>query len=108
MIRLACVTGWSFVSCWLRSVRARQPSGLLLPLDGDCKLVHVDGASMPADFLTKRVEQKKVDQSVAYATNARNAVPQHEARSLHVPHSRQRARLSGVRGRVRRDGKETD
>ena len=48
-------------------------------LDGDCKLVHVDGASMPADFLTKRVEQKKVDQSVAYATNARNAVPQNEA-----------------------------
>ena len=34
---------------------------------------------MPADFLTKRVEQKKVDQSVAYATNARNAVPQNEA-----------------------------
>ena len=36
--------------------------------------------SMPADlFLTKRVEQKKVDQSVAYATNARNAVPQNAA-----------------------------
>ena len=48
-------------------------------LDGDCKLIHVDGASMPADFLTKRVEQKNVDQSVAYATNARNAVPQNEA-----------------------------
>ena len=35
----------------------------------------VDGASMPADFMTKKVEQtKKVDTSVAFATNAYNAV----------------------------------
>ena len=29
---------------------------------------------MPADFLTKRVEQKKVDISVAFATNVQNVV----------------------------------
>ena len=44
-------------------------------LEGECKLVHVDGASMPADFMTKKVEQKKVELSVRYATNAHNAVP---------------------------------
>ena len=44
-------------------------------VEGDCKLVHIDGVSMPADFMTKRVEQKKVDKSVAYATNSSNAVP---------------------------------
>ena len=43
-------------------------------LEGECKLVHLDGASMPADFMTKKVEQKKVDTSVAFATNAYNAV----------------------------------
>ena len=43
-------------------------------LEGECKLVHLDGASMPADFMTKKVEQKKVDASVAFATNAYNAV----------------------------------
>ena len=35
-------------------------------LEGECKLVHIDGASMPADFMTKKVEQKKVDSSIAY------------------------------------------
>ena len=34
----------------------------------------VDGASMPAVFMTKKVEQKKVDTSVAFATKAYNAV----------------------------------
>ena len=43
--------------------------------EGDCKLIHIDGAVMPADFLTKRVEQKKVDRSVAFVSNALNEVP---------------------------------
>ena len=30
---------------------------------------------MPADFMTKATERKKVDASVAYATNSANAVP---------------------------------
>ena len=47
-------------------------------LEGECKLVHIDGASMPADFMTKKVEQKKVDTSVAYASNAHNAVAPRE------------------------------
>ena len=47
-------------------------------LEGECKLVHIDGASMPADFMTKKVEQKKVDSSVAYASNAHNAVAPRE------------------------------
>ena len=40
------------------------------------KLVHIDGASMPADFMTKKLERKKIDVSVAYATNVHNVVPQ--------------------------------
>ena len=44
-------------------------------LEGDLKLVHIDGASMPADFMTKKTDQKKVDYSVNFASNARNAVP---------------------------------
>ena len=42
--------------------------------EGDLKMIHIDGAIMPADFLTKRVEQKKVDRSVAFATNVQNVV----------------------------------
>ena len=41
----------------------------------EAKLVHLPGVSMPADFMTKKTEQKKVDASVAYASNAANAVP---------------------------------
>ena len=37
-------------------------------------MIHIDGAVMPADFLTKRVEQKKVDRSVAFVTNVQNMV----------------------------------
>ena len=42
--------------------------------EGDLKMIHIDGAIMPADFLTKKVEQKKVDRSVAFATNVQNVV----------------------------------
>ena len=41
---------------------------------GDVKLVKADDAWMPADYLTKWVGRAKVNQSVAYATNSRNAV----------------------------------
>ena len=48
-------------------------------VEGECKLVHIDGASMPADFMTKKLEQKKVDASVRYATNSLNEVPSNTA-----------------------------
>ena len=38
-------------------------------------MVHVDGVSTPADFLTKKCDQKKVDSSVRYVTNVAHAVP---------------------------------
>ena len=41
----------------------------------ECKLVHLPGVSMPADFLTKRTDAKRVNAGVAYATNAENALP---------------------------------
>ena len=44
-------------------------------VEGECKLVHISGDNMPADFMTKKTDQKKVDASVQFATNARNAVP---------------------------------
>ena len=44
-------------------------------LDGECKLVHVDGTAMPADFMTKQVDKKKLEASIAYASNSTNAVP---------------------------------
>ena len=47
---------------------------------GECKLVHIDGASMPADFMTKKLEQKKVDASVRYATKSLKEVPPNAAR----------------------------
>ena len=38
-------------------------------------MVHLPGVNMPADYMTKKTDQKKVDASVAYASNAANAVP---------------------------------
>ena len=38
-----------------------------------CEKLAVVVMSMPADFMTKKSEQKLVDRSVAYATNAANA-----------------------------------
>ena len=43
--------------------------------EGDVVLVHVNDAAMPADFLTKWLAKKKLEASVARATNSKNAVP---------------------------------
>ena len=41
----------------------------------EAKLVHLPGVTMPADFLTKKSDLKKINASVNYVTNAANAVP---------------------------------
>ena len=43
-------------------------------MEGEYKLVHIDGAQMPADFMTKWLAMPKVNKSIRYVTNARNAV----------------------------------
>ena len=42
---------------------------------GIVKIVHLPDVEMPVDFLTKWVNKKKVETSVAYLTNALNRVP---------------------------------
>ena len=39
---------------------------------------HIPDEQMPADFLTKWIGQKKLDKSIAYATNSRRASTNHE------------------------------
>ena len=41
----------------------------------EIKLITLPGVNMPADFMTRNTDRKKVNASVAYATNAANAVP---------------------------------
>ena len=41
---------------------------------GEVSLKHCPDASMPADFLTKWLGMPKVNKSIRYCTNARNAV----------------------------------
>ena len=41
------------------------------------KLVHLPGATTPADFLTKKTDLKKVNASVYYITNESNVVAAH-------------------------------
>ena len=47
---------------------------------GEAVLRYVDDANMPADFLTKWIPSKKLELSVAYATNSRAclATPVHQ------------------------------
>ena len=43
--------------------------------EGDVVLVHVPDAGMPADFLTKWLTKRKLEASIARASNARTALP---------------------------------
>ena len=75
-------------------------------VEGECKLVHIDGAQMPADFMTKKLEQKKVDASVRYATNALNEVPPDTTRvSSDSKAPAAETQQPAPRGRVRDDGR---
>ena len=38
-------------------------------------MITLSGVNMPADFMTRNTDRKKINASVDYATNARNAVP---------------------------------
>ena len=38
---------------------------------GEVNVQHIPDEQMPADFLTKWIGQKKLDKSIAYATNSR-------------------------------------
>ena len=37
--------------------------------EGECVIKHVPDADMPADFLTKWIDNKKLDRSINYVTN---------------------------------------
>ena len=39
---------------------------------GEVNVQHIPDEQMPADFLTKWIGQKKLDKSIAYATNSRS------------------------------------
>ena len=43
--------------------------------EGERPLFHLPGVTMPADFMTKRTDAKKVASSVAFVTNEMNALP---------------------------------
>ena len=58
--------------------------------EGAIDMVHVPDICMPADFMTKFLD-KKVKASIAYATNAANAVP--------IPAAEEAKRAAGTRWR---------
>ena len=56
--------------CLRRWTRLRR-----LLKEGAINMVHVPDTCMPADFMTKFLDKKKVEASIKYATNSDNAVP---------------------------------
>ena len=101
-------SNWQVATKHAKATRSRHALRLWRTLmqrivEGECKLVHVDGASMPADFMTKKLEQKKVEASVRYATNSLNEVPSNTAPSRRKP----RRGLQGVSSQPLGGGCET-